>query len=142
MTTVLLPAMTIAMVIHPIYNSLVPEVIHAQPAPACSTSTSAELPVMPGTTVPARGPLYVRVNEVGQLESSYHIGQEEGRKIRLTIPLITSNTSRPLKCNLVFGSVYLAGRPVISQYFLAGSSDGGAWDVRSEVSVMHKGEGG
>lgn len=35
---------------------------------------------MPGTTVPARGPLYVRVNEVGQLESSYHIGQEEGRK--------------------------------------------------------------
>lgn len=66
--------------------------------------------------------------------------RKTGRR-RLTIPLITSNTSRPLKCNLVFGSVYLAGRPVMSQYFLAGSSDGGAWDVRSKNCVMCKGEG-
>jgi hypothetical protein len=68
------------------------------------------------------------------------VRRKAGRR-RLTIPLITSNTSRPLKCNLVFGSVYLAGRPVISQYFLAGSSDGGAWDVRSESFVMVEGEG-
>jgi hypothetical protein len=29
----------------------------------------------------------------------------------------------------------------MSQYFLAGRSDGGAWDVRSKISVMCKGRG-